>query len=98
MNQLALNDWSQNRNLNCSELLRMAQRELAAFFGAVMNLFGAEQAQLSAEDWLQELHATTSLPASTREWRHITIRAATRLAERFSPATATITSLAQASY
>jgi len=41
-----------------------------------------ELAQLSAEDWLQELTAIDALPASAREWRLITARASTRLASR----------------
>jgi hypothetical protein len=35
--------------------MTMAERELSAFFNTVTQLFGLEQAELSAEDWLQEL-------------------------------------------
>ena len=78
---------AENRNeirlvLDCAGLIPMAERELAAFFNAVTELFGSELAQLSAEDWLQELTATDALPASAREWRLITARASTRLATR----------------
>jgi hypothetical protein len=45
-------------------------------------LFGSEQAELSAEDWLQELIEIDALPASTREWRLITAKVSTRLASR----------------
>jgi len=62
----------------------MAERELSAFFNVVSQLFGAEQAELSAEDWLQELIETDGLPASTREWRLITAKVSTRLASRVS--------------
>ena len=62
----------------------MAERELSAFFNAVTQLFGSEQAELSAKDWLQELMVVEGLPASTREWRLITAKASTRLASRLS--------------
>jgi hypothetical protein len=60
----------------------MAERELSAFFNAVTQLFGPEQAELSAEDWLRELIEVDGLPASAREWRLITARSSTRLASR----------------
>ena len=66
----------------CTEFMTMAERELSAFFGAVTELFGSEQAALSAEDWLHELINIDGLPASTREWRLITAKASTRLASR----------------
>lgn len=34
--------------------MHMAERELAAFISAATELFGPEQARLSAEDWLEE--------------------------------------------
>lgn len=69
-------------NQVCSDLLTMAERELSAFFAAVKQLFGSEQAELSAKDWLHELSETERLPASIREWRTITGKASTRLATR----------------
>ena len=60
----------------------MAERELSAFFTAVTELFGSEQAEVSAEDWLRELIACNDLPASAREWRTLTVSAAVRLAGR----------------
>src|SRR5215472_4316362 len=68
--------------LDCAGFVPLAEQELAAFFNAVTELFGSELAQLSAEDWLQELIAIDALPASAREWRLITARASTRLASR----------------
>jgi hypothetical protein len=59
-----------------------AERELSAFFKTVTQLFGSEQAELSAEDWLRELIEIDDLPASTHEWRLITAKASTRLASR----------------
>jgi hypothetical protein len=72
------------KNLNsvCSDLATMAERELSAFFRAVTELFGTEQAELSAEDWLHEFTTINSLPVSTRELRRITAKASTRLASR----------------
>ena len=60
----------------------MAERELAAFLSSVTELFGAEQANLSAADWLDELEAINHLPASTREWRLISVNVSARLAGR----------------
>ena len=79
MNPLARYKPSNNSNPRCADLTTMAERELAAFFNAVTQLFGSEQAELSAEDWLQELIEVDDLPASTREWRLITAKASTRL-------------------
>jgi hypothetical protein len=72
------------KNLNsvCADLVTMAEQELSAFFRAVTELFGTEQAELSAEDWLREFTAIDSLPASARELRRITAKASTRLATR----------------
>lgn len=61
---------------------RMAERELSAFLTAVTDLFGPEQARESADDWLSELVACNDVPASSREWRTLTISAAARLASR----------------
>jgi alkylhydroperoxidase/carboxymuconolactone decarboxylase family protein YurZ len=71
-----------NKPLTTDDLMTMAKRELSAFFSAVTELFGSEQAEASAEDWLQELMASDDLPASTRQWRTLTITAAARLASR----------------
>jgi hypothetical protein len=68
----------------------MAERELSAFIVAVTELFGPEQAEESAEDWLRELVARTDLPASSREWRTLTIAAASRLASRLNASTLSI--------
>jgi alkylhydroperoxidase/carboxymuconolactone decarboxylase family protein YurZ len=62
--------------------MAMAEQELSAFFNAVTQLFGSEQAELAAEDWLREVIEIDGLPASTREWRLITAKASTRLARR----------------
>jgi hypothetical protein len=84
MNPLARDKTSKNPNSRCAGLMTMtmAERELSAFFGAVTQLFGSEQAELSAEDWLHELIEIDGLPASAREWRLITAKVSTRLPGR----------------
>jgi hypothetical protein len=66
-----------------NELVAMAERELTAFAGAVNELFGPEQALLSADEWIEELLAL-DFPVGSRipDWRHITIIASSRLAKR----------------
>ena len=82
MNPLTRYKPSRNFGPPCSDLLMMAERELSAFFNAVIQLFGSEQAELSAEDWLKELIEVDALPTSAREWRLITVKVSTRLASR----------------
>jgi len=60
----------------------MAELELSAFFNAITQLFGSEQAKLSADHWLHELIEIDALPASSHEWRLITAKATARLASR----------------
>ena len=65
------------------EEVHAAERELSAFMGAVANLFGWEQATLSAKDWLDESELMDSPPRSeARNWRSVTIAASARLASR----------------
>ena len=82
MNPLARYRPSRNSDHPCPDLTLMAERELSAFLNAVTQLFGSEQAELSAKDWLRELIEIDGLPTSTREWRLITAKASTRLAGR----------------
>ena len=79
MNPIARYKLSNTFNPRCTDLMTMAERELSAFFNAVTELFGSEQAQLSAEDWLHELIKIDVLPTSAREWRLITAKVSTRL-------------------
>jgi len=63
--------------------MRMAERHLAAFARAVHELYGAEQARQSAEDWVEELELTDWPEGETApDWRQITVAAAARLAGR----------------
>jgi len=79
MNPVARYKPLKNSSPPCPDLTTMAERELSAFFNAITQLFGAEQAKLSAEDWLHELSETEGLPTSAREWRLITAKALIRL-------------------
>jgi hypothetical protein len=82
MNPIARYKPSRISNPRCADLITMAERELSAFFNAITQSFGSEQAELSAEDWLQELIEIDGLPTSAREWRLITAKVSTRLASR----------------
>jgi hypothetical protein len=82
MNPRARYKPSTNSGPACTEFMTMAERELSAFFNAVTQLFGSEQAELSAEDWLQELIEIDDLPTSVPKWRSITAKVSTRLARR----------------
>jgi len=84
MNDTVLSDAPENHGIGYADVAVMAERELAAFVSAVKKLFGAEQAEHAAEDWLRELDAVSDLPVAIREWRAITITAARRLAARLS--------------
>jgi hypothetical protein len=64
-------------------LLPEAERQLAAFYQAVLSLHGPEQAQLAAEDWLREL-GTEAAPNEPIPWRRISAVAAGLLASRLS--------------
>lgn len=69
----------------CAELMIMAERELAAFIAAVTELYGVEEAWMSAEVWLDELATLNTLPGSaSRDWRMVTIAALARLATRLT--------------
>jgi hypothetical protein len=82
MDTLARYKPPKNSNQPCRDLMTMAEQELSAFFNAVKRVFGTEQAEISAQDWLRELFEIDGLPASAREWRLITAKASTRLASR----------------
>jgi hypothetical protein len=90
MNPLARYKPSNNPHSGCADFITMGERELSAFVSAVTQLFGSEQAELSAEDWLHELIEIDGLPASTREWRLITAKVSTRLASRVNASSLSI--------
>ncbi|MFZ1010903.1 MAG: hypothetical protein WAN65_28950 [Candidatus Sulfotelmatobacter sp.] len=90
MSQFALSKPPKNHDSTCGDLMTMAEQELAAFFSAVTKLFGSEQAEVSAEDWLHELMAINDLPASTRQWRRLTVKALAQLASRINASSISI--------
>lgn len=82
MISLASYEAFKNSSLECSDVMTMAERELSAFFSAVKEMFGGEEAELSAEEWLREVNETADLPGSSQEWRSITTKVLARLAGR----------------
>jgi len=82
-------------NPNCAELMTLAERELAAFVGAVTELCGPQRAGLAADVWLHELESLAALPGPTsRDWRRVTVAALARLASRLTIARPSATPLA----
>ena len=74
-------------NSTCEDQVNMAERELSAFMLAVTELFGPEQARLSAEDWLEASELMDGSPrATSRDWRAVTVAALARLATGGTPA------------
>jgi len=70
-----------------ADQVHLAERELASFIGAVTELFGPEEARLSAGDWLDESEVMDSPPRSaSRDWRAVTVAASARLASRLTVA------------
>ena len=66
-----------------AQLLASAEKELSAFVAAVHQLFGAEQAQKAAANWMEELERMDwSSEASVVDWRGLTIATAARIAGR----------------
>ncbi len=55
-----------------------AEKELAAFYGAVLELHGADQAARAADDWLFQLESSKK----STPWRRISLEAADKLAVR----------------
>lgn len=66
-----------------ANLIILAERELAAFAGAVREIFGSEQARVSTEEWIDELESL-DWPATpgASDFRRITTAASVRLAHR----------------
>ncbi|MGC1645894.1 MAG: hypothetical protein WA741_08700 [Candidatus Sulfotelmatobacter sp.] len=80
-----MNSHEQFCNSTYDDQMHIAKRELSAFIRAVSQLFGSEEAKLSAEDWLDETELIDGPPLSTsRNWRAVTIAASARLANRLA--------------
>lgn len=72
-------------DLTCEQQTHLAERELSSFVSAVTKLYGAEQARISAQDWLDQSELIDSaLLSPQRRWRAVTIAASARLADRMS--------------
>ena len=80
-----MNEQESFSDLVYEEQSHLAERELSSFIEAVTELYGPEQARVSARDWLDESDSMDSPPFSTeREWRAVTIAASARLARRLA--------------
>jgi hypothetical protein len=85
--EYSMNEHEAFSDSNYAEQTHLAERELASFIAAVTELYGTEQAKLSAEDWLDESDLMDSPPRSEpRNWRAVTIAASARLASRVNVA------------
>jgi hypothetical protein len=74
-------------NSSYTDQMHLAERELSAFEAAVAELFGADEARVSVEDWLDEVELVYASPRSKhQDWRTITIAASVRLANRLNAA------------
>ena len=72
-----------NHDLTFASQMDLAQRELGAFLYAVSESHGPEEADIAAQDWLDELKLLDCVPEPTpRDWRLVTIAAAGRLSKR----------------
>jgi hypothetical protein len=70
---------------DCVDMVSCGERELAAYILAVTELFGFEEAQLAAEDWLETVRVIDChSPAYRQQWQRVTVTAAARLAYQLS--------------
>jgi hypothetical protein len=68
-----------------TDQMHLAERELSAFITSVRASYGPEEAERSAQDWIEESELMDSSPRSeVRNWRTITIAASVRLANRLN--------------
>jgi hypothetical protein len=64
-------------------LLMTAERELAAFYTAVVRRYGPEEARRAAYDWIKEMETMDwPLDETVLNWRHVSIVAADCVAAR----------------
>jgi hypothetical protein len=81
--EISVNSQEQFCDLTYAYQMHTAERELSAFISAVTQLYGSEEAKISAEDWLDELADNPSL-STGQDWRAVTIAASARLANRLT--------------
>ena len=82
-----MNTFMQGREQSCAELAAELtpdlEKQMAAYAGAVQELFGSEQVPQSVEDWMAEFELMNWPPGTAiPDWRLVTIAAASRLAVR----------------
>jgi hypothetical protein len=66
-----------------ADLLRTAERELAAFYTAVVGRYGPEEARRAAYDWIEEMETMDwPVDSAVPNWRRVSIVAANCLASR----------------
>ena len=66
-----------------ADLLRTAERELAAFYTAVVRRYGPEEARRAAYDWIEEMETMDwPLDETIPNWRHVSIVTADCVASR----------------
>ena len=66
-----------------ADLLRTAERELAAFYTAVVRRYGREEARRAAYDWIEEMETMDwPLDEAVPNWRHVSIVTADCVASR----------------
>jgi hypothetical protein len=66
-----------------ADLLRTAEKELAAFYTAVVGRYGPEEARRAAYDWIEEMETMDwPLVGAVPNWRRVSIIAADCLALR----------------
>jgi hypothetical protein len=66
-----------------ADLLMTAERELAAFYTAVLRRYGPEEVRRAAYDWIDEMETMNwPLDGAVPNWRHFSIMAAVWLSSR----------------
>jgi hypothetical protein len=66
-----------------AKFVMTAERELAAFYEAVLRRYGPKEGRKAAQDWIEELETLDwPVDGGLPDWRHVTIVAADILASR----------------
>jgi hypothetical protein len=65
------------------DLLKTAERELSAFYTAILRRYGPEEARRAACDWIEKIETMEwPLDGVIPNWRHVSIAAADCMASR----------------
>lgn len=66
-----------------ADLLRTAERELSAFYAAILRRYGPEEARKAAFDWIEEMETMDfPLDGVDPNWRHVSVVTADCVASR----------------